>query len=455
MKRLLMPLRLPRSAPDLVSAYPLARWSIYLLTGYIGITAIYTLILGILFRMETGQLVFPGDKADPFYELGTSFGFWGSFYFCLNFILATRWRWVERIFDGLDSVYQIHNLVGKLTLTFVLLHGLILVLQALPDQGLLTTYLYPGVNVSYTVGVAGLILLTLLVIVTIWIKLPYHIWLETHKFMGIAYVLGNVHAIILQLDWYMVLLTLIGGYAWIYNLFFYRHRAPKATGQITQHTYKQNIHEFIIQLDREFPAQPGQFVFLSVQKSAQNLAAEQHPFSISGFPDRQAIRISAKILGDYTARLNRLQVDDTVTVFGPYGHFGAKYLATQKPMIWIAGGIGITPFLSMLQWEATQTDTSRPIQLIWSVKQAEEAIYLDEIMALKQQLLHFECHLHLSVEQGRLNLQTLVALLGEQHVRESAVFLCGPIPLMHNLTQQLRRHGLSRRDIIAEEFALR
>lgn len=180
--------------------YPPALIIIYALTGYIGVISLYTLILGVVFRFEQGRFFFPGDKADPFYELGTSFGFWGTLYFCINFILATRRRWVETLFGGLDRVYQTHQLVGKLTLTFVVLHGVILAFQALPDMVLLSTYFVPGVDISYTFGFIGLLLLTILVIVTIWIKLPYQLWLQSHKFMGLAYVLGGLHAIILQLD---------------------------------------------------------------------------------------------------------------------------------------------------------------------------------------------------------------------------------------------------------------
>lgn len=198
MARSLTQIRSLYRSNDFFSRYPPALIVIYVVTGYICIVSLYTFILGIVFRFEQERFFFPGDTADPFYELGTSFGFWGTLYFCINFILATRWRWVETLFGGLDRVYQTHQLVGKLTLTFVVLHGVILILQALPDTLLLSTYLVPGLDISYTFGVIGLLLLTMLVIVTIWLKLPYQLWLQSHKFMGLAYVLGGLHAIILR-----------------------------------------------------------------------------------------------------------------------------------------------------------------------------------------------------------------------------------------------------------------
>ena len=63
---------------------------------------------------------------------------------------VTRWRWVETLFGGLDRVYQAHNLVGRLAMSLLVLHGGILVFQALPDRALLGIYLLPGVDWGYT-----------------------------------------------------------------------------------------------------------------------------------------------------------------------------------------------------------------------------------------------------------------------------------------------------------------
>ncbi len=456
--RTMQPIRLSflRQIQQRIIAVPPASLAIYLLTGYVALSSGYTLLLSVQLRLASATLTFPGDTNDPLYELGTSLGFWGMIYFCLNFLLATRWYWVERLFNGLDKVYQLHAFVGKTTLTMVVLHMAILVLQALPDLQLVTTYVVPGFDVSYTFGLLGMLLLTALVILTIWIKLAYQIWLETHKVMGIAYVLGGLHAIILQGDWYMVVLTVVGGYAWCYNLFLYRHFGPRYRGRLTQHSLKVNVIELVISLERPMRVQPGQFVFISVEQSAQPIAREQHPFSISQIIGPQAIRISAKCLGDYTAALRHLAVHDQISVFGPYGSFGETYRASQGDMIWIAGGIGITPFLSMLQAEAaSNAPVQRHIRLIWAVASSSDAVYHDEICQVQQAAPQVSYHLHVSSCDGRLSYERLVQLLGQQTVQQSVVFICGPLPMMHALRKQLLQSGKPRHAIVTEEFALR
>ncbi|MCG8351833.1 MAG: ferric reductase-like transmembrane domain-containing protein [Chloroflexales bacterium] len=439
-----------------VNAIPLTVLAIYLLAIYIILISLYNLFLGVQFRLATMTLAFPGDTSDPLYELGTSLGFWSMIYFCLNFLLATRWRWIERLCGGLDQVYQLHAFVGKMTLTMVVLHMAILVIQATPDLQLIATYVVPGIDLSYTFGLLGMLILTTLVILTIWIKLAYHIWLETHKAMGLAYVLGGMHAIILQVDWYMIVLTALGGYAWFYNLFLYRRFGPRYAGTLTHNALKADVNELQISLDRPMPVQPGQFVFIAVQQSAHPIALEQHPFSVSQIIAPHSIRVSAKTLGDYTAKLRHLAVHDQLIVFGPYGAFGEKYRTTCGDMVWIAGGIGITPFLSMLQAEGTAAPTvQRALHVIWTVSAAADAVYHDEICAVQQAAPHISYQLHVSSASGRLSYDALVRLLGQPALAQSTIFICGPLPMMHTLRQQFLRHGKQRRAIITEEFALR
>lgn len=439
---------------NLFDTYSPATLLVYLTTVYLLLSSLFILGTALWNRWEGGFVWGAGNKNDPMYELGTSLGFWGSVYFCLNFLLATRWSWIERIFGGLDKVYKAHAFIGKATLTLVVLHGVVLVLQAWPDQALLAKYLWPGVEWGYTVGVAGLLLMMLLVGLTIWVRLQYQTWLASHKWLGVAFVLGNLHAILLQADWYMVLMTLLGGYAWAYNVWLYQRWAPKQLGVLEHNTLKHNVNELHIRLPKPLRWQPGQFVFLSVAQSSSGLSSELHPFSISGHQG-SLLRVSAKRLGDFTSRLHSLTNGDKIHVFGPYGHFGKRFLQDTQDALWIAGGIGITPFLGLLQHEAHNPQPQRRIVLVWSVRSQADAVYLDELQTYQSVMPHFSVLLHLSEQEGYLTLSGLTQRLGPRYVLQSVVYLCGPLVLTKSLTQNLRKIGLKRRDILSEEFALR
>jgi predicted ferric reductase len=156
------------------------------MAGVVVVNALINVRDAIAYRLRLGRWVLGADTTDPLYELGTSLGFWGMLFFCVNFILATRWPWVETLSGGLDKVYQLHAFVGKSAMTLLLLHLFILMVQAVPDLRILVTYTVPGIDLSYTLGMFGLIALTGLAIVTLWRKMPYQSWLNSHKYMGIA-----------------------------------------------------------------------------------------------------------------------------------------------------------------------------------------------------------------------------------------------------------------------------
>jgi predicted ferric reductase len=204
---------------------------VYGLTAVIVVNSVINIVDAVMYRAAKGAWFFAADTNDPLYELGTSLGFWGMLFFCVNFILATRWNWVEKLSGGLDKVYHIHGFVGKISLTLLLLHLFVLMIQAIPDLRTLVAYTVPGIDLSYTLGMFGLMGVTGLVIVTLWLKMPYQSWLNSHKYMGIAYVLGGAHALVAQVDWYIALMTAVGGYAWLYSLFLYQKRAPHAHGR--------------------------------------------------------------------------------------------------------------------------------------------------------------------------------------------------------------------------------
>lgn len=443
------------SIRDIVRRHTPATLAIYALGGFVALISLYNLWLSITVRMEANVLALPGDTADPLYELGTSLGFWGFLFFGLNFVLATRWRWVERLFGGLDRVYTLHALVGRWTLVLLLLHLGILVVQALPDWGLAATYVVPGRDLSYTLGSGGVLLVTLLVAATIWIRFPYQRWLASHRWMGVPYILGGAHAIIAQGDWYLWLLTLAGGYAWIYSILLYRWLGPRHSGTIRRVVGLHEVTELTIALDRPHNFQPGQFVFLSIVRSAAQLPDEQHPFSISAILDAHTFRISAKRLGDYTARLGAVTPGDNVIIYGSYGNFGTRGRAAGGPALWVAGGIGVTPFLSLLRSIATeQVTASGPISFVWAVRTPADAVYLEEIMALAATVPQMHFHLHVSVTDGLLTAQRLTELSGAHSSRQQ-ILLCGPPPMMHAITAQLLAQGVRRSQIVSEEFALR
>jgi predicted ferric reductase len=392
------------------------------------------------FRMEAGTLWLAGDEQDPLYESGSSLGFYAAILFALNFVLATRWRWMEGLFGGASRVYSLHSFVGRAALTFVLIHTGLLVLQALPDWSLAADYVVPGRDWAYTLGVVGTIGLLALVAMTIWIKMPYRGWLKTHKLMIIPFLGGMLHAILLQADWYIMLVAVIGIFAWFDGVFLLPRRGIPVRVKAARTLGR--TRELVLTPQASFPAAPGSFVLLGYK-------GERHPFSISGIEPAGQIRLSVNMSGPFTRSLARVEVGDVLSLHGPHGHFGSDVLASTVPQLWIAGGIGITPFLSLGDALA-RVRPEQQLHIIWSVRGSEQAVYRAEIESKLVTMPNARLTVHDTRIAGHLTVARASAICNFERV-----FICGPVAMADELATQFKAAGVAPENIITERFALR
>ena len=186
----------------------------------------------------------------------------------------------------------------------------------------------------------------------------------------------------------------------------------------------------------------GQFAFFTFPEISKR---EQHPFTISSHPYDQNLRVTIKGLGDYTDDLyDKIKVGDEALVEGPYGHFSSSYLK-EKEQVWIAGGIGITPFLSL-----AKDMYANNVKLFWCVNNLGEAVYKDELNAISKDNPNFDFTIWCSDESGYLT----VDKLGLNDYNKGFL-ICGPAALKENLMKQLKEKGVKQQNIYDEEFAFR
>lgn len=402
--------------------------------------------------------------------------------YALSLLLMTRLRILERLFGGLNRVYIAHHIVGGLSMVLVLLHALTLVLEraatSLQEGALLlipngltpvdalvipTNEFHGAVLEQWAIfmGVVSLLLMVSLLLVTIFIKLPYRIWLITHKLMGVVFVLIAFHTLFITSDttdnafiwWFMVICIIIGLFSYIYKTLL---------GQVTIRKYRYTVASV-----RELPANvieltltpvkkavsydAGQFLFMRFIDKGSGLSHEWHPFSISSSPHEQTMQVCVKALGDYTATLKAAQPGMTVQLEGAYGKFSYTNFS-NRDQIWIAGGIGITPFLSMLK--SLPVDGYYRTYLFYSVKSESELIdwpLLYTHMMIRPNSVRVIPFIADS-QGGFLDARYIEQVAGPLAGRE--YYLCGPPPMMRSLKAQLRARGVSKSNIHSEEFAM-
>jgi predicted ferric reductase len=117
----------------------------------------------------------------------------------------------------------------------------------------------------------------------------------------------------------------------------------------------------------------GQFVVLSFGGRG---GWQRHPFSVTSAPSERRLDVSIKAVGDYTSGLrDTLRPGIPARVVGPFGGF--DYSRGGQHQIWIAGGIGITPFMSWIR--SLDGSFDRHVDFFYSVRRQADALYLDEI----------------------------------------------------------------------------
>lgn len=192
----------------------------------------------------------------------------------------------------------------------------------------------------------------------------------------------------------------------------------------------------------------GQFVSITFEQAG--LPKEFHPFSLASAPDDKQIRLGIKALGDYTTQLvNELEVGATAEVRGPLGSF-SYHKGRYKQQIWLAGGIGITPFLSMAEDLAKQGGDYQ-VDLYYCIRNKEEAVYLSLLRRIEKQTQgQVEIQPFYSAERGHINVDYIKQTSGG--LKQKDIFICAPPQMMEELTKEFLVNGVSEKSIYWEKF---
>lgn len=204
---------------------------------------------------------------------------------------------------------------------------------------------------------------------------------------------------------------------------------------------------------------PGQYVFVRFVKSA--LPKEAHPFSISGAPEdgEETVQIMVKNSGDYTAKISELKPGDIATLEGPYGNFLKEETANSNtPLVLLAGGIGITPILSILR-SLNKTNSARKTVLVWGLAKEEDVLALEELRTMHEQNPDFSYRLLFSEEQvdgydsGFMTGDYFDSIGIDALYPEADFFICGPAVMMTSVKEILKANQVAPDKIHLEEFS--
>jgi predicted ferric reductase len=163
------------------------------------------------------------------------------------------------------------------------------------------------------------------------------------------------------------------------------------------------------------------------------------------------LRLTVKASGDFTRTLFRdLKTNAEAIVEGAYGMF--DYKSGGGKQIWIAGGIGLTPFLAFIR--AMDGNLEHDVDFYYTVRHPEEALFMDEIEAAAEQNPRLKAHIRFSAKNGSLTVEEMVANAGND-VRNHHIYMCGPLAMVQAFTRKFKELGVPGEQIHFEEFNFR
>jgi predicted ferric reductase len=321
------------------------------------------------------------------------------------------------------------------------------------------TYVLPIGPFEIAIGVMSVYIFLILLSLTVAINLPYHWWHNSHKILGIVLLLAGFHAIFSGSDigsfpalrFWVIFLWSLGLVSWLYMLLFYKLLGPKFKVKIEKVDHFEDVTELTFKKPKGFVYQPGQYLFIRFPRFEGY--KELFPFSISSDPFQQNMRISIKKSGDFTSKkIPRIKIGDKAVIMGPYGTFGENCLKHEKDMLWIAGGIGITPFLSLAKHESNYP-SGRKIILIWATKDKCTAFHDKELAAESKKNKDFEYIAWFSNKMGRLNINEIEKIvMNKMQLKNIKILMCGPPPMIYNLSRGFHKMGVIYHNIVFEDF---
>ncbi len=407
----------------------------------------------------------------------------GAMSLCM--LLAVRPVWLENWLNGLDKGYRLHKWLGITALVTALAHFWFAQgTKWMVGWGWLTRLARPGKppgstatnsaqtfeqwlrglrDVAEDVGEWAFYIALVLMVVALVKRIPYRWFVKYHKWLALGYLALVFHSVVLMkfaywqqpIGWLMAMLMAAGTVSAALILFKRTGIARRSTATVVGITsYPQmDGYELVLHAPAWGGHQSGQFAFVRNLRDKES----PHPFTIASAWNQssQQLRLLVKNLGDYTCQFAaHYQTGDMVEIEGPYGRF--TFADDASAQIWIAAGIGITPFMARLEELANNhpqgANRRQPtIDLFYCSREMEPAL----LTQLQHHAQAVGVTLHLWPTQNTCRLTGKHLRERVSNWEQASVWFCGGTAFGTAIQQDLQAHGLPSKRFHQELFEMR
>jgi len=401
-------------------------------------------------------------------ELASALGFLAISLMAMQFLLTARFQWLAPPF-GTDLVYAFHRHVTWVALAFALAHPVLLFGSSLRDAlHYLVPWAAPWEIAAGSWATWALLLLAATSFLRRRLRLAYEPWRWLHGALAAVVVLLALwHATqagrLLSspvVRWLWLAWTL----GWVALLLRVRVFKPLSLRRFpwkVSEVRPERGDAVTLVLEPEghggFRFRPGQFGWLTLGSSP--FAGAEHPFSFSSSSQAAPrIELTVKALGDHTRGLQRAQAGARAWLDGPYGSMSIDTFPDADGYVFVAGGVGAAPCLSMLRTLADRGDRRHHLMVL-ATSEWDRTPFRAPLAALQGQLDLTVVHVlerppeGWTGERGRVDAALLDRWLPRAAGRYGH-FVCGPAPMMDAVEAALVRLGVPLSDLHAERFDL-
>lgn len=402
-------------------------------------------------------------------QLGRNSALLGFMIIILQVFLAARIKWIERPF-GLDIVLRFHRNMGIFALFLFIAHPFLLA------AGSGSRVLILGIDVPWYIWLGRITLAILLINIFLStyqgaLNLKFEIWRAVHDVLSpLIIALAFIHSFAVGSDlglagmrilWIILLITAV--------LLFAYHRI------IRPHILKRHPYEVVevipeakdVWTIKLSPPQgkeiyeylPGQFHFITFYRG-RNLPVEEHHWTISSSPSKKEfVSSTIKALGDFTSTVGETRVGDKAAVHGAFGHFSYLFYPGERDLVFIAGGIGITPLMSMIRHMQDMRD-DRNVLLFYANQREDQIVFRDELLKIgnggypRLHVVHVvsKPDKGWAGETGYVSQDKIIKYCGTD-LGGKSFYLCGPPGMIMAVGSALTEMGVSGERIRTEIFS--
>jgi predicted ferric reductase len=383
-------------------------------------------------------------------------------------VLVSRIKWIEARF-GLDMLSRFHRVMGLVALVMLLPHPLMLAFGGIGSR-LLISFDLPW---YVLLGKATLIFLLVQVGLGIFWEnagLSFERWRVSHWALApVIIILGFIHSwyagsdldyTAMQVYWIFILVLAVSAYTWRKIL-----KPGRLPLFIVSAVDRESHNVWTIKLkppesDTIYQYMPGQFQFLTLYRD-QSLPVEEHHWTISSSPSNsEFVSSTIKESGDFTSTIGETKPGDTALVEAPFGRFSYLLHPDEDHRVFIAGGIGITPLISMLR-HMRDTESDSQVTLIYANRKERDLVFKEELddMAqgnhpkLKIVYALSEPDKGWSGETGYVDDELLKRHCGDD-LGAKYYYICGPPIMSDKVISALETLGVPRWKMRTERFSL-